>query len=707
VNRLNSLLARYQEAYPNFVIEEHGLNKEEATSSSPWLIDNKELPPLLREYDATIYSLQEQLASFQNELMSIRGRSDALIQENESLRRELRETVQTRLSSRPSVGAGDVGGEGDVVENLTQQVEIAVQEKEACQEKWREAAQEVDRLEAELEMEKESHQWRVVEQQAHQVKDEYQQSVAALNNELEMLQNELRDTRAENSSLSQKVNSLKLNVNDLQQQLVWKSQETADTIFKEGVSDSKIVELKTIMDELRDRLSQVTRDGDELRRENNSLHTRVTEIQRRLSDTELRESDAVGQVREAVQLVEASVMEKDQAEMLVHQKEEELEEMKAMLAKVINKAGVRTREEVDNVKSQCNTKISQLTEEVHALEMENAEKQSRLDRLLREKRAVESELQQIYADGKNEGSKSKDAYEQLNKRAITAERKRDEANVKIDHMTMEIDRLKMEISNMTLQRETEVKQLTERLVSVQTEFETLSEDRETAMTTINQLNKKLQEATKEKEAAYRKCVKEVALIEQDQKVKTRDLEIRLQTTEDTRQQTVAELRRLLTAQQRMSARWKEECQTITHKFEGKLTDSRAEMSHLKKRNEELTSLLKDSQAKTSEVERMLTEYTRNIRRMEERVREAETQAGDAANQVARQSMRERQREMEREGLMAELQRSQRANETMKRAQSSSLRMDHGLEDSNRGELTLEHLTSSGRARSSGALLDSR
>ena len=44
-----------------------------------------------------------------------------------SLRRELRDSVQTRLSSRPSVGAGEVGGEGDIVENLTQQVEIAVQ----------------------------------------------------------------------------------------------------------------------------------------------------------------------------------------------------------------------------------------------------------------------------------------------------------------------------------------------------------------------------------------------------------------------------------------------------------------------------------------------------------------------------------------------------------------------------------------------------
>ncbi|XP_012945044.1 uncharacterized protein LOC106013554 [Aplysia californica] len=157
------------------------------------------------------------------------------------------------------------------------------------------------------------------------------------------------------------------------------------------------------------------------------------------------------------------------------------------------------------------------------------------------------------------------------------------------------------VENVRIQRDSEVAQLQERVSGFQSQFEVASEEREANVNQINALNKKLLEANKEKEAAYRKCLKEVALMEQDQQVKTRDLEIRLQTTEDTRQQTVSELRRLLTAQQRMSARWKEECQTIRHKFEGKLTDCRAEMSHVKKRNEELTSLLKDSQAKTAEV----------------------------------------------------------------------------------------------------------
>lgn len=48
-------------------------------------------------------------------------------------------------------------------------------------------------------------------------------------------------------------------------------------------------------------------------------------------------------------------------------------------------------------------------------------------------------------------------------------------------------------------------------------------------------------------------------------------------------------------------RWKEECQSITEKFEQKIKDVRSELSHVKKRNDELTSLLRESQEKTLEV----------------------------------------------------------------------------------------------------------
>lgn len=56
---------------------------------------------------------------------------------------------------------------------------------------------------------------------------------------------------------------------------------------------------------------------------------------------------------------------------------------------------------------------------------------------------------------------------------------------------------------------------------------------------------------------------------------------------------------------------------------------------------------------------MLSEYTRNIQRMEERVREAEKQAGEANKQVTVQNIRARHMATERENLLVELARSQR------------------------------------------------
>ena len=48
---------------------------------------------------------------------------------------------------------------------------------------------------------------------------------------------------------------------------------------------------------------------------------------------------------------------------------EQVEKMQEALAKLVDEAGARTREEVDNVKKQCNQNISRLMEEIHTLEM--------------------------------------------------------------------------------------------------------------------------------------------------------------------------------------------------------------------------------------------------------------------------------------------------------------------------------------------------
>ena len=48
---------------------------------------------------------------------------------------------------------------------------------------------------------------------------------------------------------------------------------------------------------------------------------------------------------------------------------EQVEKMQEALSKLVDEAGARTREEVDNVKKQCNQNISRLMEEIHTSEM--------------------------------------------------------------------------------------------------------------------------------------------------------------------------------------------------------------------------------------------------------------------------------------------------------------------------------------------------
>ena len=50
------------------------------------------------------------------------------------------------------------------------------------------------------------------------------------------------------------------------------------------------------------------------------------------------------------------------------QKTQELSRLQEALSKLINEAGKRTRQEVDNVRKQCNINIAKLMEEIQAME---------------------------------------------------------------------------------------------------------------------------------------------------------------------------------------------------------------------------------------------------------------------------------------------------------------------------------------------------
>ena len=97
---------------------------------------------------------------------------------------------------------------------------------------------------------------------------------------------------------------------------------------------------------------------------------------------------------------------------------------------------------------------------------------------------------------------------------------------------------------------------------------------------------------------------------------------------------------------------------MTKQFDEKLRDVRAHLSTEKRRTSELTRLLRESSTKTAETQQMLSEYSRNIKRMEERVREAEARNTHVAgsNNVRRKTG-ERDVIEERKLMQRELERA--------------------------------------------------
>jgi hypothetical protein len=74
---------------------------------------------------------------------------------------------------------------------------------------------------------------------------------------------------------------------------------------------------------------------------------------------------------------------------------------------------------------------------------ESSEKQAELERSLREKRAIESELEKIYKEGILQGGRDNTEFSDLTLRACTAEKSLDEAQLKIESLSNQIRRMEI------------------------------------------------------------------------------------------------------------------------------------------------------------------------------------------------------------------------------------------------------------------------
>uniref|UniRef100_A0A8D0KZK0 Sodium channel and clathrin linker 1 n=1 Tax=Strix occidentalis caurina TaxID=311401 RepID=A0A8D0KZK0_STROC len=534
---------------------------------------------------------------------------------NFSLHAELKEALKKQLEALPFVPLEtDIAADEGIVRNLQEQLQLANQEKEQAIELWQTVLQEHAQLQQQYEERGTETQIHVAESQKQKVIFMY----IIVN--FEIHQQFLKTVTQQNVELEQ-----------LQKQLRYKP-DVISAQQREAASDKRLQQMQSSIKQLETRLRVTVQDAEQVRTERTALEKQVGELQTKYANLEREKYDAAAKVQDCIQLLEEANLQKNQALFGEKQKEEEIKKMKDEMSQLAEDTAARIRKAVDSAKKQYNVQISRLTEELSALQMECGEKQGQIERAIREKRAVEEELEKIYREDRGNESDNR-KLEQLHQKYLLAETTKGDLQLSLQTTQNKLKQLEMNSEEEKSRCQEVICKLQSILDSEREKSSFVSEQRLKLQQENEQLQKEMEGLRKLTIEAQQKAKIKISIMEQEHAVKEHGYEARLKEMEVTSQKSTAELRRLLVAQQKATNRWKEETKNLTEITEARICKLKSELSQQKLRNQELTSQLEMANEKVTEDEKLMVEYREYINRLQRRLSHAEQRAATASQKV--------------------------------------------------------------------------
>uniref|UniRef100_A0A1A8S9A0 Sodium channel and clathrin linker 1 n=2 Tax=Nothobranchius rachovii TaxID=451742 RepID=A0A1A8S9A0_9TELE len=655
VRRLNSALSQYQHGQnaQSSQVEE---TQQEALAA-PWLSDRGLMVPLLAEYDRHMDEMTEQLQKYQELMADIKLRLERVVKENERLHSELRESVELHALPGTSGAESSTIEDNAIIKSLQEQVQLSEQERVQAMELWQTAAQELDRLQQVQQKTVSDRQ--LHEAQRQQLKDQlfhFQQhtyklqttnqklestnqqilkTVAEQSTEMEELHCQLRQAKAQLRTATAKVDEMTKLLHSVQDQIRRREEDVAEAQGREDAADRRLQQLQTTLGQLETRLKAASHEAEVVRREQAVWERKVGELQARCTTLEEEKYEALSKVRQSVQVAEEAVLQKEQALMREKQKTEELLKTNETIKLLIQEATVRTRREVDSVRKQCNIQIQRITEELSALQLECADKQSQIERSLRERKAVEEELEKVYKEGRAEPEFER--TDALLQRCLSAERLKDDLSLTLQSTQNKMKTMEMGYSEELSRCREEVRQLRRALAAARDDCVGVSDERLQLQQDNVQLRKEMDELRKATMLIQKKAKQTVSLMEQEYSLKEQELGVRLSELEESSRSSSADLTRLLAAQQKSTQRWKDEAKNLLQTFETKTAGLKAELKRHKQRSQELEMQLKADHNTINEYERRLAEHQEKTKSLQRRLMQAEQKA--ASQQLTSLSQR--------------------------------------------------------------------
>ncbi|GAB0189371.1 sodium channel and clathrin linker 1 [Grus japonensis] len=617
---------------------------------------DQSLSALVTEYDKHLEEMREQLHVYQAQMSEMRLKFEQVTKENERLHAELKEALEKQLEALPFMPWGtDIPADEGIVRNLQEQLQLTNQEKEQAIELWQTVLQERDRLQQQYqermtetqihmaERQKQKDQltgFQQLTQQLHMANEkvelsnqQFLKTVTEQNVELEQLRKQLRQAKIDGRTANAKVDEMTRLTEKLQGQLERKEEDVISAQQRETASDKRLQQMQSSIKQLETRLRVTVQEAEQLRTERTALEKQIRELQTKYANLEGEKYDAVAKVQDCIQLLEEANLQKSQALFGEKQKEEEIKKMKDEMSQLAEDTATRIRKAVDSAKKQYNVQISRLTEELSALQMECGEKQGQIERAIREKRAVEEELEKIYREDRGHESDNR-KLEQLHQKYLLAETTKGDLQLSLQTTQNKLKQLEMTCEEEKSRCQEVICKLQSILDSEREKSAFVSEQRLKLQQENEQLQKEMEGLRKLAIEAQQKAKIKISTMEHEHAVKEHGYEARLKEMEDTSQKSTAELRRLLVAQQKATNRWKEETKNLTETTEARISKLKSELSQQKLRSQELISQLEMANEKVTEDEKLMMEYREYINRLQGRLSQAEQRAATASQKLS-------------------------------------------------------------------------
>ncbi|XP_075006258.1 sodium channel and clathrin linker 1 isoform X3 [Calonectris borealis] len=617
---------------------------------------DESLSTLITQYDKHWEEMREQLQLYQAQMSEMRLKFEQVTKENERLHAELKESLEKQLEALPFMPLGtDILADEGIVRNLQEQLQLTNQEKEQAIELWQTVLQEHDRLQQQYQERMTETQIHVAErqkqkdqltgfqqltQQLHIANEkielsnqEFLKTVTEQNVELEQLRKQLRQAKIDGRTANAKVDEMTKLAEKLQGQLERKEEDVISAQQRETASDKRLQQMQSSIKQLETRLRVTVQDAEQLRTERTALEKQIGELQTKHANLEREKYDAVAKVQDCIQLLEEANLQKSQALFGEKQKEEEIKKMKDEMSQLAEDTAARIRKAVDSAKKQYNVQISRLTEELSALQMECGEKQGQIERAIREKRAVEEELEKIYREDRGHESDNR-KLEQLHQKYLLAETTKGDLQLSLQTTQNKLKQLEMNSEEEKSRCQEVICKLQSILDSEREKSAFVSEQRLKLQQENEQLQKEMEGLRKLAIEAQQKAKIKISTMEHEHAMKEHGYEARLKEMEDTSQKSTAELRHLLVAQQKATNRWKEETKNLTETTEARISKLKSELSQQKLRSQELISQLEMANEKVTEDEKLMMEYREYINRLQGRLSQAEQRAATASQKLS-------------------------------------------------------------------------